>query len=216
MGRIRISFCALLMVLLGGALCAQTSSDASAGGANAANNDATHPKSAERISPPAAPPEEYVAGESDLLRISVWKEPDLSQTVVVRPDGNISLPLLKDVQVAGLTPTEIEKSLTEKFKLYITNPQVTVTVQEIRSRKAYITGEVSRPGTYPLVAPVTVLQMIAEAGGFTPFARRNKIFILRREGNTQKRYMFDYSRVVQGISPEQNITLRSGDTVVVP
>jgi polysaccharide export outer membrane protein len=185
----------------------------------AATTEAARPKLAPDKTPVRTPtelPDQFVAGESDVLRISVWKEPDLSQTVVVSPDGSISLPLLKDVKVAGLTPVAIENLLAEKLKVYITSPQVTVTVQEIRSRKVYITGEITRPGTYPLLTPMTVLQIISEAGGFTPFARRNKIYLLRREGSNQKRYDFDYPKVVHGVNPEQNIMLRPGDTVVVP
>jgi polysaccharide export outer membrane protein len=207
----------ILLFALG--VLAQASSDTNkADASSVATQDAVHPKSPDEVSKGAVAtlPHQYVAGESDILRISVWKESDLSQTVVVRPDGSISLPLVKDVQVAGLTPAEIENLLTERLKVFITNPQVTVTVQEIRSRKVYITGEVTRPGTYPLLAPMTVLQIISESGGFTPFARRSKIYILRREGGNQKRYGFDYSKVVHGMSPEQNIMLRPGDTVVVP
>ncbi len=159
---------------------------------------------------------QYVVGESDTLRVTVWRETDLSQTVIVRPDGMISLPLLKDVHVAGMTPAEMEKFLADKLKAYITNPQVTVTVQEIRSRKAYITGEVVRPGPYPLLAPTTVLQLLSQAGGFTPFAKRGKIIVLREEGGKQVRYPFDYTKVVRGQNPDQNLMLRSGDTVVVP
>jgi polysaccharide biosynthesis/export protein len=162
-------------------------------------------------------PDEYVVGDSDVLRITVWKEPDLSQTVVVRPDGNITLPLIKDINVAGLTPDQLELLLTDKLKVYLNNPQVAVTIQEIRSRRTFITGEVLRPGTYPLLAPTTVLQLIAQAGGFTPFAKRGKIFVMRQQQDgRQIKFAFDYSKVTNGEHPEQNIVLRSGDTVVVP
>lgn len=166
--------------------------------------------------PAAGVPDQYVVGQSDTLHITVWKEPELSQTVVVRPDGNISLPLVKDVAVAGLSPSAVEQLLTERLKAFITTPQVTVTVQEIRSLKAYITGEVAKPGPYPLLSPTSVLDVIAQAGGFTPFAKRNKVFILRTEGGHQTRLKFDYSSVIHGHRPEENVQLRSGDTVVVP
>jgi polysaccharide export outer membrane protein len=162
-------------------------------------------------------PDEYVVGDSDILRITVWKEPDLSQTVVVRPDGNITLPLVKDLRVSGLTPDQLERLLTDKLKVYLNNPQVAVTVQEIRSRRTFITGEVLRPGSYPLLAPTTVLQLIAQAGGFTPFAKRGKIFVMRQQGDgRQMKFAFDYTKVTKGEHSEQNVVLRSGDTVVVP
>lgn len=160
--------------------------------------------------------DQYCVGESDTLRVVVWKEPDLSGSVVVRPDGQISMPLIRNVQVAGLTTTQIEQQIADKLKEFVKNPQVTVTVQEVRSQKAYVTGEVAKPGAYPLLAPTTILQVIAQAGGFTAFAKRNKIVVLREENGHQTRYRFDYQKVIHGEKIEQNITLRSGDTVVVP
>ncbi len=158
---------------------------------------------------------EYQVGEGDLLRINVWKESEISQGVAVRPDGNISLPLVNEVRVAGLTPRQIQELITERLKTVLTNPQVTVTVTEVRSKLIYITGEVGKPGAYPVMAPTNVLQLIARAGGLTQFANRKDIYILRasESGSHMK---FNYKEVVKGRNSEQNITLRPGDTVVVP
>jgi polysaccharide export outer membrane protein len=161
-------------------------------------------------------PPGYVVGESDVLHINVWKEQDLTQTVVVRTDGKISLPLINEIMVSGMTPLQIQELIAEKLKSYINNPQVTVTVTDIRSKKAFITGEVLRPGSYSLNAQTSVLQLIAQAGGFTPFAKRDSIVILRTEDGKMTRMKFQYKEVVKGNKAEQNIDLHPGDTVVVP
>jgi polysaccharide biosynthesis/export protein len=158
----------------------------------------------------------YVIGPEDLLTIDVWKEKELSGPVPVRPDGKISLPLLNDVQAAGLTPMQLMTSLTEKLKKYVSDPTVTVTVTTINSRKVYILGEVTRPGAFPLVPDMTILQALTTAGGPTPYARTSKIYVLRSQNGVQNKLAFNYKQVVRGGSPEQNILLKSGDTVVVP
>lgn len=158
----------------------------------------------------------YIVGDSDVIRVNVWKEPEVSQTVVVRTDGNISLPLINEVKVSGMTPLQIQDLVAEKLKAFLNSPQVTVTVIEIHSKRAFITGEVARPGTYSLNAQTTVLQLIAQAGGFTPFAKTDSIVVLRTEDGRQSRLKFKYKEVVQGKKTEQNIALHPGDTVVVP
>jgi polysaccharide export outer membrane protein len=182
--------------------------------------DKTADKTADKVdnSVPAAinVPPGYVVGESDVLHINVWKEQELSQTVVVRTDGNISLPLINEIRVSGMTPLQIQELIAEKLKSYINNPQVTVTVTDIRSKKAFITGEVLRPGSYSLNAQTSVLQLIAQAGGFTPFAKRDSIVVLRTENGKLTRMKFQYKEVVKGNKAEQNIALQPGDTVVVP
>jgi polysaccharide export outer membrane protein len=187
----------------------------------AKNPDKTADKTAEKApenSEPAAinVPAGYVVGDSDVLHINVWKEQELSQTVVVRTDGNISLPLINEIKVSGMTPLQIQELIAEKLKSYINNPQVTVTVTDIRSKKAFITGEVLRPGSYSLNAQTSVLQLIAQAGGFTPFAKRDSIVVLRTENGKLTRMKFQYKEVVKGNKAEQNIALQPGDTVVVP
>lgn len=158
----------------------------------------------------------YVIGPEDVLMINVWKEKDISGSVPVRPDGKISMPLLNDIQAAGLTPMQLMASIAEKLKQFITDPQVTVTVTSINSRKIYILGEVTRPGAFPLVPDMTVLQAITSAGGPTPYAKRSGIYILRAQHGSQTKLPFNYKQVVKGSNPEQNILLRAGDTIVVP
>jgi polysaccharide biosynthesis/export protein len=173
-------------------------------------------KPADVPKPAVAVPAGYIVGDSDVIHVNVWKEPEVSQTVVVRTDGNISLPLINEVKVSGLTPLQIQDLVGERLKGFLNNPQVTVTVIEIRSKRAFITGEVARPGTYSLNAETSVLQLIAQAGGFTPFAKKDSIVVLRTEDGKQFRLKFKYKEVVQGKKTEQNIALHPGDTVVVP
>ena len=158
----------------------------------------------------------YVIGQDDVLDISVWKEPEASRQVPVRPDGKISLPLLNDVQASGLTPMQLQAQLTEKLKKYFTEPQVTVIVTAINSRRVYIMGEINRPGAIPLVPNMTVLQAISAAGGPTQFAKTSKIQILRTENGKQVPYFFNYKDVIRGLKTEQNILLKPGDSIVVP
>ena len=158
----------------------------------------------------------YKIGPQDVLRIDVWKENEITRSVPVRPDGKISLPLLNDVQAAGLTAMELANNIREGLKKFITNPQVTVSVTDINSRRVYVTGEVTRPGAYPLLPNMTVLQALTSASGFTQFARTKKIYVLRNEGGKQVKYPFNYNEVVKGKMSEDNIMLQSGDTIVVP
>jgi len=165
-------------------------------------------KTAEQTVSAVALPPGYVVGESDILHVNVWKEPDLSQTVVVRTDGNISLPLINDLKVSGLTPIQIQETIAARLMKFMTNPQVTVTVTDIRSKKAFITGEVLRPGSYSLNAQTSVLQLIAQAGGFTPFAKRDSIVVLRSENGKLTKMKFQYKEVVKGNKTEQNVALQ--------
>jgi polysaccharide export outer membrane protein len=159
---------------------------------------------------------EYVVGEGDTLHIDVWQEPEVSQNVVVRPDGKVSLPLVNEIKISGMTPLEIQGLVAEKLKTFVNQPKVTVTVMEVHSRKAFITGEVAHPGEYPLNTQVTVLQLIAQAGGFTPFAKTESIMILRVSDGKEQRLKFKYKEVLRGKNTDQNIALEPGDTVVVP
>ncbi len=164
----------------------------------------------------AASPEEYRIGPQDLVRIDVWKEPDISRTIPVRPDGKVSLPLMNDVQAAGLTAMELAASIREGLTKYITSPQVTVTVTEINSRRVYVTGEVMRPGAQPLLPSMTALQALTSSGGFTQFAKPKNIYILRTEDGKQVKHSFNYKAVLDGKHPEDNIQLQPGDVIVVP
>ena len=160
-------------------------------------------------------PSDYVIGADDTLHISVWKEPDLSETLPVRPDGKISMPLLGDVSAAGMTPTQLGDSIKEKLKKYIADPRVTVVVTAMNSQRIFVTGEVTHAGAMPLLPHMTMLQALA-AAGFTQFANLKGIYLLRNEGGRQQKLPFNYKEVVKGNHPEQNITLKPGDTVVVP
>ena len=165
---------------------------------------------------PAAVDADYRIGPQDVLRIDVWKEPEITRTIPVRPDGKISLPLLNDVQASGLTAMELAASLRESFSKYLTNPQVTVTVNEVNSRRVYVTGEVTHQGAFPLLPNMTVLQALTSAGGFTQFAKLKGIYVLRTEDWKQVKHPFNYKEVVKGNLAEQNIFLRAGDVIVVP
>jgi polysaccharide export outer membrane protein len=134
----------------------------------------------------------------------------------VRPDGKISLPLLNDVQAAGLTPAQLAVQITESLKKYVTSPQVTVIVTTINSQRVYILGEVTRPGAFPMLPGMTVLQALSSAGGFTQFARMKNIYVLRQENGKQVKYPFNYKEVVNGKKSEQDVQLKAGDTIVVP
>jgi polysaccharide export outer membrane protein len=158
----------------------------------------------------------YIIGPEDVLDINVWKEPDNSKTVPVRPDGKISLPLLNDVTAAGLTPMQLQSVLTDGLKKFISSPQVTVIVTQVNSRRVYVLGEVARTGALPMLPNMTVLQALSAAGGLSQYAKSSGIYVLRTENGSQKTYPFNYKEVVRGKHPEQNILLRSGDTVVVP
>ncbi len=157
--------------------------------------------------------EPYTIGPEDVLTVHVWKEPEVSRRVAVRPDGKISLPLLNDVPAAGLTTVELARRLSDALKQFFTEADVAVVVEQVNSRKFYVMGEVTRPGTYPLLASTTVLQGLTAAGGFRDFANTKKIYVLKARG---LRLAFDYPAVVKGRKPEQNIFLEPGDTVVVP
>lgn len=160
---------------------------------------------------------EYIVGAADVLDINVWKEPELSRaSVAVRPDGMISMPLIGVIKVSGLTLPQIQGTLTERFKRYLSVAQVTVTVADIKSKVVYVTGEVNKPGVYSLVAPIGVFQLIIKAGGLTPFARSKSITVLRSVDGKQQKVAINYKKLLRGESPEQNIDLLPGDTVVVP
>jgi polysaccharide export outer membrane protein len=158
-----------------------------------------------------------VIGNDDVLAINVWKEPDVSRSVPVRPDGKISLPLVGEVQAAGRTPFKLEQDIASRLKNFIAEPEVTVIVQQINSQKFNILGMVNKPGSYLLLNSATVLDAIALAGGFRDFAKQKAIYILRQNADgSQKRIPFNYKEVVKGTNPAQNIKLEPRDTIVVP
>jgi polysaccharide biosynthesis/export protein len=158
----------------------------------------------------------YVIGTDDLLAIVFWELPTHGAEVVVRPDGKITLPLLNDVQAAGLTPDQLRLSITAAAAKFIREPAVSVIVKTINSRKVFVSGQVAKPGPYALTAPTTVLQLLALAGGPTDFAKKKKIAVMRTEGGQTVRLKFNYNDVLDGKNLDQNILLKPGDTVVVP
>lgn len=171
---------------------------------------------------PALPPD-YVIGPDDVLQVDFWRDKDMSAEVTVRPDGKITLPMLNDVQAGGLTPTQLREKVLEAAKRYIEDPSATITVKEIKSRKVFITGEVNKPGAYLLNDRMTVLQLIAMAGGLTEFAKSKDIVIMRpdsagtvRPAGQPVMYKFNYKEVLGRRNLQQNIELKPGDTVIVP
>ncbi len=168
---------------------------------------------------PAGKPHDdsFVIGDDDVLSISVWKEPDVSRTLPVRSDGKISIPLAGEVQAAGLTPRQLEAAIAAKLASFISQPDVTVIVTEIRSQKFNILGQVTRPGSYPLTNSMTVLDAIALAGGFRDFAKEKSIYVLRQDGvGGETRMPFNYKDVIKGRKTEENVKLQARDTIVVP
>ena len=181
--------------------------------ANVPAPDAATGTAVGKISESAA--SQFTLGPADVVHVNVWKNTELSQTVTVGPDGFISLPLLNDIHVAGMTANELARVLNIKLNDYIVNPQVTVSVVDIRSRQVYVLGQVGKPGSYPLVGPVNVLQLIAQAGGLSAYANRKGITILRTSKGATEKIRFNYNNVVHG-DGKQNVFLQPGDTVVVP
>lgn len=170
--------------------------------------------SAQDKNAPAAE-ETYVIGATDVLQINVWKEPDVSSTVTVRPDGKISMPLVADVQASGQTPEALSKELTEKLSKFISAPKVTVVVQQANSHKIFVVGQVLRPGSYSLLPNMTVLQAISTAGGVSEFGNAKKTMVLRTENGKQTKYPFDYKSAIKG-DVKQIFELKAGDTILVP
>jgi polysaccharide export outer membrane protein len=159
----------------------------------------------------------YVIGADDVLAINVWKEPDVSRSIPVRSDGKISLPLVGELTAGGQTPLQLEQEITRRLRNYISEPEVTVIVQDSKSQRINILGMVVRPGTYMLTGSATILDAIAMAGGFRDFAKQKEIYVLRANADgTEKRLTFNYKEVIKGKNPEQNIRLLPRDTVVVP
>jgi len=158
-------------------------------------------------------PNKYLIGPEDILGIEVWREAELSGIVAVRPDGKITRPLIGEVQAAGETPAQLTKELTDKFAVYINRPDVTVMVQEVRSKKYYIDGMVNKPGEFPLVTPTRVFEAISRAGGFQEWADKKHVRIVRNEG--KEIFKFNYNEVTNGKHMEQNIELQNGDHIVV-
>jgi polysaccharide biosynthesis/export protein len=201
-------------------LCAvlSTSLGAQAAPGDDASRGNTPANAAVKAESSAAKPHDdsFVIGNDDVLAINVWKEPDISRSIPVRSDGKISLPLVGEVQAAGLTPLKLEKDIASKLKNYISEPEVTVMVQQVNSQKFNILGQVVRPGSYVIANSPTVLDAIALAGGFRDFAKQKSVYVLRQGSTGESRIPFNYKDVSQGKNMSQNIKLQPGDTIIVP
>jgi polysaccharide export outer membrane protein len=212
-----IKFSLLLCVVLSGSLPGQASDS---------NQTDSRPSAAAATSSPAQPDspskkahadDTYIIGEDDVLSINVWKEPDLTRLIPVRSDGKISLPLIGDVQAAGRTPAQLQQDIEADLRSYITEPQVTVIVQEIRSQKFNILGQVNKPGSYPLAAGTTIVDALALAGGFKDFAKKKSVYVLRQNSlGEESRIPFNYQEFIKGKNVSQNIKIKAHDTIVVP
>jgi len=209
----RLLYFVLLLAVLTGLAQAQDTSSSSQPPAPKPAAPADNPSP----SPTSVPPDSYIIGAEDVLSIYVWKEPDMSKTIPVRPDGMISLPLVGEIKAAGHTPVQLQDVLATAMKKYVSDPQVTVVVEKISSLSFNIVGEIAKPGFYPLTRRMTVLDAIAMAGGFKDFAKTKKVYVLRISANgTQQRLPFNYKDVIAGKNEHQNIELLPRDTIVVP
>jgi polysaccharide export outer membrane protein len=187
---------------------------AQAGGANSSQKQETESKPPAAAATHAPTDQEYRIGPQDVLQIDVWKEPEITRTIPVRPDGKISLPLLHDIQAAGLTAMQLATNIRDGLTKYLNNPQVTVTVTQINSRRVFVTGEVTKSGSLALLPGMTVLQALASSGGFTQFAKEKGIYILRSENGKQVKVPYNYKDVLKGI--KDDVALQAGDVIVVP
>lgn len=170
------------------------------------------------VSQASIPPDsdKYLIGPEDVLQIQIWREDALSQQVLVRSDGKISLPLIDEVQAAGLTPLKLKEVLILKFKEFVDDPQITVMVREARSFKIYLLGQVTRPGVITLSGETSLLQVISMAGGFTDWANQRKILLIRKEKGQESRITINFKKIISGEDMNANIILKPGDTVIVP
>jgi polysaccharide export outer membrane protein len=211
----KAAFAALILI---GSLALAQDAPAPPAASPASDKTAADTTAADKATPapstsPAGPT--YVIGPEDVLHIAVWKEADLTATLPVRPDGKISLPLLDDVQAAGLTPKQLAESVTEKLKKYIADPHVTVVVTSINSKRIFLVGEVMHPGATSMLPNMTVLQALSSAG-LSQFANTKRIYVLRTENGKQRKLPVNYRQLVKGEQIEQNYLLQPGDTIVVP
>jgi polysaccharide export outer membrane protein len=210
------------LILIGGIALAQaapaqpapsSASDKTASDKTASDKTSSNKATTAASTSQAGP--EYVIGPEDALHIAVWREADLTASLPVRPDGKISLPLLDDVQAAGLTPKQLADSITEKLKKYVADPRVTVVVTQINSKRIYLVGEVLHVGATPMLPNMTVLQALSSAG-LNQFANTKRIYVLRTQNGKQQKLPVNYRKLVKGEQIEQNYLLQPGDTIVVP
>ena len=206
-----------ILVLFCGTSMGQTASPNQSGKGAENATPATSPAQPE--TPPKSPRanETYIIGDDDVLSINVWKEPEISKSIPVRSDGKISLPLVGEVLAAGRTPPQLEQEITTRLRGFITDPQVTVIVEQMNSQKFNIFGQVGRPGSYALIAGITIVDALANAGGLRDFAKKKSIYVLRQNpGGGESRIPFNYDKFIKGKDVTQNIQIKPHDTIVVP
>jgi polysaccharide biosynthesis/export protein len=209
-GRLTQTVLGICLVLASATLSAQQASLAK-------DHDPITPPVTENVSAPVVTDDAFVIGAGDVLAINVWKEPEISHAVPVRSDGKVSLPLVGELQASGQTPRQLQVTLKEKLQAFISDPDVTVIVQEVRSQRFNILGQVVKPGSYLLTNTTTVLDALALAGGFRDFAKKKSIYVLRaKTDGSQTRIPFNYNDVIKGSKPAQNIRLEPRDTLVIP
>ena len=173
------------------------------------------PTTSTAVQQPLQLPKDYVVGVDDVLSVVFFREKDMSADVVVRPDGKISLPMLNDVPASGMTPEQLAEAIEQAATKFVRDPNATVLVKEIRSRKVYVIGEVAKTGAMPLANEMTVMQALAEAGGPLEYAKKDSIQIIRTEKGQERRIKFNYNEYVEGKNTQQNIRLLPGDTILV-
>jgi polysaccharide biosynthesis/export protein len=193
-----------------------SASEGPAAGQSAQKPAPAKPQAPQQPAPAPQAPPDYRVGPGDVMAIMFWREKEMSAEVAVRPDGMITLPLIGDLYANGLTPDELRQKIEEAAGRYVADPNATVVVRQINSRIVYITGMVRQPGSYPLLAPTTVLQALSKAGGLADFAKQDRIMIMRTQNGRTQTFRFNYKDIVRGRNLEQNILLQPGDTVVVP
>jgi len=223
----RAIFLLTLLVLLGawvGVASGQSSTDSASAAKPMLPDSAEPATSAQPAAPDTTPPrvadvhpDSFIIGVEDILNINVWKEGELSKVLPVRPDGMITLPLIGEIKATGLTPVQLQEQISTLLKKFMADPQVTVIVAEVHSLTFNVVGQVLKPGYYPLTRRMTVLDAIALSGGFQPFAKQKKVYVLRTSADgKQVRLPFNYKDVIKGKRPDENIDLQPRDTVVIP
>jgi len=202
-----------LVLAPGGARAQATGQTALVGTVQPPNSD---PPAAPGVDVHAQPGAGYLIGPGDVLNINVWRETEITQKLVVRPDGMITLPLIGDVPATGQTPEQLAEVVSKKLESVLTSPQVSVIVAEVHSKFYVVVGQVAKPGEYPLTRPTTVLEAVSQAGGFRDFAKTGKMYVLHYENGSRVRVPFDYKKVVKGAKSQQDFEVNSGDAIVVP
>ena len=207
---------ALVVAAAPGAALAQQTAPAANANTRTATPAGVTPTTAVAAAPGVNIPTEYTIGADDVLSVIFWRDKELTADVTVRPDGMVSLPLMNDIKASGLTPAQLKDRIVDESKKYVEDPNVTVVVKQINSRKVFITGEVNKAGPYPLTSTTTVLQLLSLAGGFKEYAHTDKISIVRMENGKQTSFKFNYKDVINGKKLQQNIELKPNDTIIVP